>query len=64
MLANDPTNQHVLTMLLCCLLLLCPAAATYIAFKGMVFTLRSISGTLPYLHNLLSVTLQHVTQQA
>jgi hypothetical protein len=57
-------SHPVLTMPLCCLLLLYPAAATYIACKGVVFALRSISGTLPYLHNLLSMTVQHVTQQA
>lgn len=45
-------------------MLLCPAAATYIAFKGVVFTLRSITGSLPYLHNLVTVAIQHVTQHA
>lgn len=38
-----------------------PFAATYLTFKGVAFTLRSISDNLPHLHDMLSLT---VTQHA
>lgn len=54
-----------LTLCALCRCVLClAAAASYIAFKGVVFTLRSISSSLPHLFDFVSVAAQQVSQHA
>lgn len=39
-----------------------PFAATYIGYKGVLFALRSVTGSLPHLQDALSLTQQAITQ--
>lgn len=36
----------------------------YIGYKGVLFALRSVTGSLPHLQDALSMIEQHVTQHA